>query len=371
MSTADRTYGNYMNKFHCQRCRSTGGGGDSSTWSEHPATQTVNLACNDLSGVESVRFCDGTYMGPGGSFDISSSQVIDITSLDTSMRVEANGTVSVVNPSTQGVELVCFDAQDNTTSIRGKSVTPFVVAQSANSQGQSFMKFDNGGTGITIQAGGSDNILLDATGATTIQSDTSVALSSGGNVSAFAGGASMTFTTAYEGTHGQGTTTFQTGNINISNEKAQTATMSVRVADGEFEIESAKGVQIDVNSGVATLALRDTAGVGSVILSATSSVDVFGQTGVFAGVPNGSNPSTGLLVAQNEGSPSAKLIIDNEGGSAGLQYDGAASNRIQFHFTHGSDTTSDFLSTDSSGFANLYLVIYVNERKYKIKLESD
>jgi hypothetical protein len=259
------------------------GGGSPSTWSQYPATQAVDVNCNFLNDVSGINFCDGTYIGPGGSFDISSNQTIVIKStqdteirhytganvIDTHMRVEGNGTMSVVNPSAQGVEIVCFDGLDNSTSIRGKSdTTALVVAQSANLQGGSFLRFEEAGTGITLKTG-NNPILLDAGGPATVQSGTSVALTSGGSLSAFAGGASMTFTTAFEGTYGVGTTTFSTGNINISNENGQTATMSVRTADGEFEIESAKGIQMDVANGVAAMALRDTAGAGSIDLTTT------------------------------------------------------------------------------------------------------
>jgi len=84
MSNEDRSSSTRTARLHCAPCRvirsGGGGGGDPATWSQYPATQTVNLGCNDLNGVESVSFCDGTYMGPGGSFDISSNQNIDIIS---------------------------------------------------------------------------------------------------------------------------------------------------------------------------------------------------------------------------------------------------------------------------------------------------
>ena len=52
-------------------------------WSHYPATQDVNMGCNSIINLQSETFCDGTYIGPGGSFDISSGQAIDITSSST------------------------------------------------------------------------------------------------------------------------------------------------------------------------------------------------------------------------------------------------------------------------------------------------
>lgn len=49
-------------------------------WSRYPATQDVDMACYSIENLESETFCDGTYIGPGASFDITSTQDIVITS---------------------------------------------------------------------------------------------------------------------------------------------------------------------------------------------------------------------------------------------------------------------------------------------------
>ena len=40
----------------------------------------LELNCNNIFDVSSITFCDGTYLGPGNSFDISTSQILDIIS---------------------------------------------------------------------------------------------------------------------------------------------------------------------------------------------------------------------------------------------------------------------------------------------------
>jgi hypothetical protein len=60
-------------------------------WSRYPATQDVNMGCNSIINLQSETFCDGTYIGPGSSFDISSGQAIDITSSST-LTMSSTGT---------------------------------------------------------------------------------------------------------------------------------------------------------------------------------------------------------------------------------------------------------------------------------------
>jgi hypothetical protein len=60
-------------------------------WSRYPATQDVNMDCNSIKNILSETFCDGTYIGPGSSFDISSGQAIDITSSST-LTMSSTGT---------------------------------------------------------------------------------------------------------------------------------------------------------------------------------------------------------------------------------------------------------------------------------------
>lgn len=65
-----------VNKAYVDAAIATG----ASTWSQYPASQDVDVSCNQLDRVGSLAFCDGTYIGPGGSFDISSSDTIKLIS---------------------------------------------------------------------------------------------------------------------------------------------------------------------------------------------------------------------------------------------------------------------------------------------------
>tara|TARA_Y100000591_G_scaffold247537_1_gene218641 strand:- start:5981 stop:12223 length:6243 start_codon:yes stop_codon:yes gene_type:complete len=46
----------------------------------------LELSCNNILDVSSITFCDGTYIGPGSSFDISTSQTLDIISNKTIIK---------------------------------------------------------------------------------------------------------------------------------------------------------------------------------------------------------------------------------------------------------------------------------------------
>jgi hypothetical protein len=48
-------------------------------WSKYPAIQNVDIACKKLNNVESIDFCDGTYIGPGDSFDIRANDVLALS----------------------------------------------------------------------------------------------------------------------------------------------------------------------------------------------------------------------------------------------------------------------------------------------------
>lgn len=56
------------------------GSGSAATWSQYAATRDVSFGCFQLRDVSGINFCDGTYIGHGASFDISSGERIDITS---------------------------------------------------------------------------------------------------------------------------------------------------------------------------------------------------------------------------------------------------------------------------------------------------
>ena len=70
-------------------------------WSRYPATQDMNMGCNSIINLQSETFCDGTYIGPGGSFDIASSHNIEITSAGTTFTV--GGEPHILDISSQGI----------------------------------------------------------------------------------------------------------------------------------------------------------------------------------------------------------------------------------------------------------------------------
>jgi|688.fasta_scaffold381919_1 hypothetical protein len=78
-------------------------------WSLYPAKQDVDLDCYALTYVQSATFCDGTYVGPGASFDISSSHNIVVTSansVDPSSSLisfTADGASHVLDITSQGI----------------------------------------------------------------------------------------------------------------------------------------------------------------------------------------------------------------------------------------------------------------------------
>jgi hypothetical protein len=61
----------------------------------------MNMGCNSIINLQSETFCDGTYIGPGGSFDIASSHNIEITSAGTTFTV--GGEPHILDISSQGI----------------------------------------------------------------------------------------------------------------------------------------------------------------------------------------------------------------------------------------------------------------------------
>jgi hypothetical protein len=91
-------------------------------WSNYPATRDVEMACNSIQDVSSMTFCDGTYMGPGGSFDISSGEPIVIKTANasgsTTMTLGPSaGIVSIVGDVSNGVLNMGSTAPGAATSV--------------------------------------------------------------------------------------------------------------------------------------------------------------------------------------------------------------------------------------------------------------
>jgi hypothetical protein len=88
-------------------------------WSSYPATQDVSFGCNRLFSVSGIYFCDGTYIGHGTSFDISTTQHVDIFS--PTLRITAS-TVNALNSTVIVQEI-------SGTTLRGSTV----IAQDVSS----------------------------------------------------------------------------------------------------------------------------------------------------------------------------------------------------------------------------------------------
>ena len=57
----------------------------------------LDMSCNSIVDVSSISFCDGTYIGPGSSFDISTNEVLKIKVTDSSnaLVVDQSGNVGM------------------------------------------------------------------------------------------------------------------------------------------------------------------------------------------------------------------------------------------------------------------------------------
>ena len=57
----------------------------------------IDLSCNTIIDISGLHFCDGTFIGPGGSFDISTNEVFKINVIDTSsaLVVDQSGNVGI------------------------------------------------------------------------------------------------------------------------------------------------------------------------------------------------------------------------------------------------------------------------------------
>jgi uncharacterized protein YjbI with pentapeptide repeats len=83
-----------------------------SAWSTYPATQDVSFGCNRLLSVSGIYFCDGTYIGHGASFDISTTQHVDIFS--PTLRITAS-TINALNSTVIAQEI-------SGTTLRGSTI---------------------------------------------------------------------------------------------------------------------------------------------------------------------------------------------------------------------------------------------------------
>jgi hypothetical protein len=138
----------------------TGAAGTAPNWAQYPATQNVDLSCNLINDLSAINFCDGTYIGPGGSFDISSNQNIVVKSTNSVYLNSTSDTIATVqslfvkdkNNVADGIELHPFDAGSGTTTIRGlNDIKPLQIAQSSSSENTDRLRFDIGGSGTELK----------------------------------------------------------------------------------------------------------------------------------------------------------------------------------------------------------------------------
>jgi hypothetical protein len=81
----------------------------------------LDMSCNLIQDVSGIFFCDGTYIGQGNSFDISTNQILDITSteninIDPSNALIVNGNLEVNELTTIKNDLVFVNNGNNIMS---------------------------------------------------------------------------------------------------------------------------------------------------------------------------------------------------------------------------------------------------------------
>jgi hypothetical protein len=72
-------------------------------WSLYPAKKDVDMGCKSITNLLSETFCDGTYVGPGASFDISSNHHIVLKTTDR-ISFSAGGVSNVLDISSGGIK---------------------------------------------------------------------------------------------------------------------------------------------------------------------------------------------------------------------------------------------------------------------------
>lgn len=81
-------------------------------WFNYPAISNVSLGCKNIYDVSAINLCNGTYLGPGGSFDISSTEKIVIRST----KGSTSATVTI-DGSNNSIQMFTFESITGTTDI--------------------------------------------------------------------------------------------------------------------------------------------------------------------------------------------------------------------------------------------------------------
>lgn len=144
------------------------GGGSAATWSQFPATQNVDMSCNLINDVSGINFCDGTYIGPGGSFDISSNDAVKILTggVNGIELAPGSGTTTISGGSAGIAKLQLSTAGDTTVgSIRADDAEAAVLVETTadlylNSGGSTYVKTTNATGNILLQVDGDSEATL-------------------------------------------------------------------------------------------------------------------------------------------------------------------------------------------------------------------
>ena len=112
----------------------------------------ITFDCGLINDVSAINFCDGTYIGPGSSFDISTNEVLHLKSnqniiLESSSQVEVTNDISATNFITsQGIELndigdriTILENSSNTNNFEGSNYI-FVYANGTQTQNGNELK---------------------------------------------------------------------------------------------------------------------------------------------------------------------------------------------------------------------------------------
>lgn len=93
----------------------------SSNNNQFDASGNLSLSCNLIKDVSGIYFCDGTYIGHGSSFDISSSEIVHLKS-DKDIILQPNNLLAV-----KGTLDMCGNTIiDLSLNFNGNSINPFL-----------------------------------------------------------------------------------------------------------------------------------------------------------------------------------------------------------------------------------------------------